>query len=182
MHLLQQYAVCYTSPLNSQHALQILMEAFGGKTNGVLGMLGFPLLLACKCATAQQAVCPAPCEVLLQLQLHALTSRQHQSAIPFNRFCFAGINDIVKTWSDEFWQDRISPVNGRSGKDNRIHWNNHCSPVTNNSSEWSSEEEAELLEIANQHFHRNVSTLLQDFRSIPSTVVARAGPSDSLVF
>ncbi|KAL3149312.1 hypothetical protein ABBQ32_002120 [Trebouxia sp. C0010 RCD-2024] len=65
-----------------------------------------------------------------------------------------GTNEIIKGWDDEFWQERISPVNGRSGKVNRIHWHNHCSPSINDA-EWSPEEESELLEIAQQYHHRN---------------------------
>ncbi|KAL3133059.1 hypothetical protein ABBQ38_006965 [Trebouxia sp. C0009 RCD-2024] len=67
-----------------------------------------------------------------------------------------GTNEIIKGWGDDFWQERISPVNGRSGKVNRIHWHSHCSPSINDA-EWAPEEESELLEIAQQYHHRNVS-------------------------
>ncbi|KAL3133054.1 hypothetical protein ABBQ38_006960 [Trebouxia sp. C0009 RCD-2024] len=65
-----------------------------------------------------------------------------------------GTHEIIKGWGDDFWQERIGPVNGRSGKANRIHWHNHCSPSINDA-EWSPEEESELLEIAQQYHHRN---------------------------
>lgn len=87
-----------------------------------------------------------------------MSQLQRHEALHASRLGFwhSGTNEIIKGWDDEFWQERISPVNGRSGKVNRIHWHNHCSPSINDA-EWSPEEESELLEIAQQYHHRNVS-------------------------
>ena len=115
----------------------------------------------CCCHHWQQHSSPSFCvPSKASLQFCDLAMRRHHTAGSVNRSCCVGITDIIKNWSDEFWQDRISPINGRSGKVNRIHWNNHCSPATNNEP-WLPEEEAKLLEIANQHSHLNVSLMLQ---------------------
>lgn len=87
---------------------------------------------------------------------NGLVTQPLQILCVLTRFWHSGTHEIIRGWSDDFWQERISPINGRTGKANRIHWHNHCSPTINDA-EWSPEEETELLEIAQQHYHRNVS-------------------------
>lgn len=68
----------------------------------------------------------------------------------------AGVEEAVKDWSDQFWEDHITSKNGVPGKDNRIHWFNHCCPGVNHST-WPDAEEEQLVQLVEEHNKRDVS-------------------------
>lgn len=61
-----------------------------------------------------------------------------------------GVQESIKGWTDDFWEKRITSNTGIPGTECRVHWFNHCCPAVNHAP-WSSDEEAQLLELAEQN-------------------------------
>ncbi|DBA68143.1 TPA: hypothetical protein ACH3X2_013950 [Trebouxia sp. C0005] len=61
-----------------------------------------------------------------------------------------GVQESIKSWTDDFWEKRITSNNGIPGTECRVHWFNHCCPAVNHAP-WSSSEEAQLLELVEQN-------------------------------
>jgi len=82
------------------------------------------------------------------------------------------VQEFIKGWTDDFWEKRITSNNGIPGTECRVHWSNHCCATVNHAL-WSSDEEAQLLELVEQNKKLNVRLTMQDAHMTERLVRAR---------